>query len=87
MNIPKTEDSIVDLAWNPVDRHRFAAVTATGSVHMFSVNLLQKPHINPSGYLPASVQAHCRECYGHPFRLFDAFINSCCLLAVIKQTD
>ncbi|KAM3177952.1 hypothetical protein ACTXT7_003538 [Hymenolepis weldensis] len=59
LEIPAAEGSIHDLAWNPVDKHRFALVTSSGSVRMFSVSPLQQPHINSVGNLPPNVQAHC----------------------------
>nr|CDS23767.1 nuclear pore complex protein nup214 [Echinococcus granulosus] len=59
LDIPNAEGTIRDMAWNPADKHRFALVTTAGSVRMFSVNPLQKPHINSVGCLPASVNARC----------------------------
>nr|CDS29944.1 nuclear pore complex protein nup214 [Hymenolepis microstoma] len=58
LEIPASEGTIQDLAWNPVDKHRFALVSSTGSVWMFSTNPLQHPHINPVGNLQ-NIMAHC----------------------------
>ena len=73
--IPNAEGSIGDVAWNPVDKHRFALITTTGSVYMFTVNPQQKSHINSLGHLPASVQARCRKRFGHFHMAFYASLN------------